>query len=127
MKRTIERDGFTLVELLAVMAIIGILATIIIGVSSYAGRKAKESRAIADMEKLKTAVEEYKIEFGMYPDTGTFNSDPDALKRFVSDVKFVDPWDRPYEYTKVSEYQYTILSQGATTNAEDDISTANGY
>jgi len=58
---------FTLIELLAVMAIIIILAGILIGGLGHASRKADISKTISLMEQLQMAIEEFKDQNGYYP------------------------------------------------------------
>jgi prepilin-type N-terminal cleavage/methylation domain-containing protein len=59
--------AFTLVELLAVIAIIGLLAGIVLGTSGIAVEKSRLSRIRAEKEKLVTAIEDYKSVMGTYP------------------------------------------------------------
>ena len=59
--------AFTLVELLAVVAIIAILAGLVLGGSVYAKRKAMVSTTKAQLVTLENAIEAYKNDFGMYP------------------------------------------------------------
>ena len=61
------RAGFTLVELLAVILIIGILVAIVINVSNRAMRKAAEQRTKTTMRVIMSALEIYREEFGVYP------------------------------------------------------------
>ena len=61
------RRGFTLVELLVVIVIIGILASLVVGLSGTAGRKMRESRTRAELTAIGTAIESYKAKFGHYP------------------------------------------------------------
>lgn len=64
------RKGFTLVELIVVIAIIGLLATV--GISSYTNilREARDTKREADLTELK------KIIFGYHTFTGSYPSGP---------------------------------------------------
>lgn len=61
------KNGFTLIELIVVIAIIGILATV--GVSSYANvlKSARDTKRIADMKELLGAIKRFQIENGRGP------------------------------------------------------------
>lgn len=61
------RRGFTLIELLVVIVIIGILASLVVGLSGTASRKMRESRTRAELTAIGTAIESYKAKFGHYP------------------------------------------------------------
>ncbi len=58
---------FTLVELLAVIGIIAVLAAITVGGLSFATAKADEAKTIALMEEFEIALEKYKEDYGTYP------------------------------------------------------------
>ena len=62
-----KNNHFTLVELLAVVVIITILATILIGGVTYAMKKADVSKTQAQLQKLEMALEAFKAEKGYYP------------------------------------------------------------
>ena len=59
--------AFTLIELLIVVAIIAILAAIAVPNFLEAQTRAKNSKALADMRTMTTALETYKIDTGKYP------------------------------------------------------------
>ncbi len=77
-----SRQAFTLIELLIVVAIIAILATIAVPNFLEAQTRAKVSRVRADMRSLATAMETYVVDNNRYPipsDTeGGFMADPVA-------------------------------------------------
>ncbi len=118
------RRAFTLIELLTVIAIIGILAALIVGLSGYAGHKANVGKAKADLEKIKNALEEYRLQYGVYPnDDATLadslwnkpKNDPKVGKPFLvmpgwgsptADYTLKDPWGNPYLYEHKSAAPY---------------------
>jgi prepilin-type N-terminal cleavage/methylation domain-containing protein len=61
------KRAFSLVELLTVIAIIGLLAAITMGVTGLASRKMKESRMKAELHLLMSQIEDYKSKLGDYP------------------------------------------------------------
>jgi prepilin-type N-terminal cleavage/methylation domain-containing protein len=67
--RFVRQTGFTLLELLTVIAIIGILAGIVIGVGRRATESGKGSRARAELAVIGTALESYRRIYGDYPQT----------------------------------------------------------
>jgi len=64
-----EKKGFTLLEILIVVAIIGLIASLI--VPNLIGRfeKSKEEIAKAQIEMLSSAIEAFKLDVGRYPNT----------------------------------------------------------
>lgn len=64
-----KRKAFTLIELLIVIAIIAILAGIVIASTTGATKKARDSRRVADIQMLQTAIVQYEADNGRYPAT----------------------------------------------------------
>ena len=62
-----KRNGFTLIEILVVILILGILIGLIFGSSSYVVDSQARKKARIDVELLKSSVEEYKVRYGSYP------------------------------------------------------------
>jgi general secretion pathway protein G len=71
---SLHRRGFTLIELLVVITIIVILAGLSMGGYGYILRKQADSQAAIQISLLSKALEEYKLDNGEYPPTGTTNS-----------------------------------------------------
>ncbi len=94
--------GFTLVELLTVMTIIGILAALVLGTFKFVQEKAARSRAEAEIKAMEAALESYKADNGTYP-RGT---GPDALNPASS--------GNPTAYLTSSKALYQALSGDGT-------------
>jgi len=62
-----RRRGFTLVELLAVIVIISILAAITLSISNVVIRKQYMAKASAEMNTINTELEQFKADWGDYP------------------------------------------------------------
>jgi prepilin-type N-terminal cleavage/methylation domain-containing protein len=81
--------AFTLIELLTVIAIIGVLAGLTFGVVRGVGEQGKITRATAELASLNNGLEEYKRYFGDYPWVGNDTNDdevnPDPNNRQVTD------------------------------------------
>ena len=67
MARLRGQTGFTLVELLIVVAIIGIIAAIAVPNLIKAVDRSKQKRTMADIRALGNAVEQYAIDINYYP------------------------------------------------------------
>ena len=120
------KHGFSLVELMAVIAIIGILATVVaINVVPFLSR-ANEEKVKSDLSQLSKALELYFLNEKSYPTTQqglqALKLKPQDLKRpnlYPKDgyIKKLpkDPWGNPYLYLspgqKVSSYD--VFTYGA--------------
>lgn len=125
------RRAFTLLELLAVITIIAILAGIVIGVGRRASEVGRVARAKAELAAIGSALEAYKRLYGDYPRTddevqllralfGQRGPAADAAitgralletARFtiVGDV-LLDPWERSYVYAYKTQPLWTNSS-----------------
>jgi prepilin-type N-terminal cleavage/methylation domain-containing protein len=72
-RRRLGIGGFTLLELLAVIAIIAVLTGIVIGVGRRASESGKIARAKAELAVLSAALEAFRTQYGDYPQTGSVN------------------------------------------------------
>jgi general secretion pathway protein G len=111
-----REEGFTLVELMVVISIIAILATIVTVSVLGVRDDANVSAAQAQIVHLKTALTSYNLAFGHFPTTA---EGLDALihnekRSFLDAVQVpLDPWDKPYVYTSEGPRQFKIISYGA--------------
>lgn len=64
------RYGFTLIEILIVVAIIAILASVVIVGLGPVQKKGRDARKVADLKEVQTGLELYYSKNGNYPDTG---------------------------------------------------------
>jgi prepilin-type N-terminal cleavage/methylation domain-containing protein len=62
-----NKKGFTLIELLVVIAIIGLLSTLAVVALTSARTKARDSKRVADMKQVQTAMELYYSANNDYP------------------------------------------------------------
>jgi prepilin-type N-terminal cleavage/methylation domain-containing protein len=67
MRKTTGGRGFTLIELMTVIAIIGILASIILVSLATAQAKGRDAKRISDIKNIQLALAEYYNDNGMYP------------------------------------------------------------
>ncbi len=63
--------GLTLIELLAVIAIIGVLSAVTFGLARGVRERAAISKARVEMGAIAQALESYKLQYGDYPQTGS--------------------------------------------------------
>ncbi len=66
--------GFTLVEMLVVLAVIAILISILVPVLSWAQARARVTATAGDMRSIALALDAYHADFGMYPNSGLATS-----------------------------------------------------
>ncbi|HMP74606.1 MAG TPA: type II secretion system protein GspG [Kiritimatiellia bacterium] len=87
--------GFTLIEVLLVVVIIGMLATIaVINIPKFLGQ-GREAKAAADVSSIATAIELYNMNEGRYPASlSALTEGNDPYMRTIPK----DPWQRDYQY-----------------------------
>ncbi len=117
-RRCSPTAGFTLTELMVVIAIIATLATIV-GVTVFQHLEDAEwTTAQVQIVHLKDALMSYRIAFKRFPSEqeGGLRAliDNSKGKRFL-DAKRIpkDPWGNEYIYTLISGSEYLIVSYGA--------------
>jgi len=117
--------GFTLIELMVVVVILGILAAFIVPKLMDRPEQARRTKATADIRSLEEALGLFKLDNGFYPST------EQGLQALVSKPTVgripskyaqggylrkipADPWETPYVYLMPGVHgDYDIISYGA--------------
>jgi general secretion pathway protein G len=94
-----SRRGFSLLELMLVVAIIGILMGVLIVNLGGAGQKAQVGAAKAQLKQIKGMLETYFVSEGSYPSTEQ-GLIPLVTTKAIENTN--DPWKRPYRYASPS-------------------------
>jgi prepilin-type N-terminal cleavage/methylation domain-containing protein len=74
MKKYITRSGFTLVELMVVVSVIGILSAIVYANFGSARAAARDDVRKSALKEVQLALQLYKAQYGVYPDQGCGNN-----------------------------------------------------
>jgi general secretion pathway protein G len=106
-----EEAGFTLVELLVVLVIIGGLTALVAPNFIGQSEKAKPQTARVQLESLRNALDMYHLDVGRYPSAQegleALRSRPGTAGRwsgpYLRDPVPVDPWGNPYFYRNPGE------------------------
>ena len=121
-----KEGGFTLVELLIVMVILGLLAALVGPKMFGKVGKSKQKAAKAQIAYFETALDMYHLDVGKYPTTGqglkVLREKPTDIDRwdgpYLKKEIPLDPWGNDYEYRSPSDHgEYEIVSLGADGNA----------
>lgn len=77
---TRARKGFTLIEMLIVVAVIGVLASLVLVGLGPVQRQGRDARRIQDLRQVQTGLELYFVKHGAYPDTQSWTDLSTLLK-----------------------------------------------
>ena len=116
-KRNARRRGFTLIELMVVIAIIGVLATVVTASLLSASEEGNVTAAKAQIKNFETALMQYRLKNKTFPTTEqglqALISGPQRFLNSNSIPK--DPWGNDYVYRAPGPdgMPYEIISYGA--------------
>jgi len=123
-RRDAER-GFTMIELMVVIAIIAILASIVGPKLIGRTEKAKQTKAKAQISHFKTCLMAFYLDVGRYPTTeegldalitapGGIDGDKYQEGGYLDSSRVPeDPWGKPYVYTSPGSHgQFDLVSYG---------------
>lgn len=101
------RGGFTLVEMLAVILVIGIIVAVVVGVAGNALAKANEAETRQIMTAIDAVITAYYDAKGVYPGANLYSELRDcpqskirlgALSKVIKNSQFLDGFKQPIRY-----------------------------
>ena len=124
------RQGFTLIELMVVLVIIGVLAALIVPNVLERADDARSMAAKTDVNNLMQALKLYKLDNQRYPSAEqglaaliakpTVGAVPPNWKPYLDKLPN-DPWNNPYQYLNPGiKGEVDVLSFGADGQAGGD-------
>lgn len=132
----LRKNGFTLIELLVVISIIGILIALSVFGLQGARKAARDARRKADLEEIRSGVETYKADCGLYPASiGSSLSGDGSTSTCLTTSTYIKevPTDpvpsRKYLYTGASDtYELcaSLESGGSTVTCNGSSDCGNG-
>lgn len=134
MKHTLNKaGGFTLIEVMVVVVILGILAAVLVPKVMDRPEQARKTKASQDIRAIEAALNLYKLDNYVYPTTDqglealidrpTSPEPPNWKEGGYLDRMPLDPWKQPYQYLSPGTHgSIDIYSLGPDQQpSEDDI------
>ena len=126
-KSKIKNNGFSLIEILVVLLIIGLLTTLVAVNVLPSQDRARVEKAKADIAIMGNALEMYRLERFNYPNNemglgALLKSDEDNVQNFINTRGYIkslpkDPWGNEYQYVIPGDKgEYDLFSMGADGN-----------
>ena len=106
-----NKKGFTIIELLVVIAIIGLLATLAVVSLRSAQVKARDTKRVADMKQIQTAVELYYSDEACYPSPTNWDDFTSDISEYMSNV--------PDDPKNTGDQVYTYLYNEVQGSADE--------
>jgi general secretion pathway protein G len=121
--RSRRARGFTLLELMVVVVILGVLTALVFPGIRRSWAKAQLEAARTQMSSLGSAVEMYRMSEHRFPPELKTLTEPDLTgEPFISHIP-KDPWGEIYKYVIISKRRYEIRCSGADQQpgTDDDL------
>lgn len=119
MYKAAKNSGFSLIELLVVLIILGLIAGLVVPNIMQRGEDAKLRAADAEVQRLSMAVDEFYLDNGRPPkELREMVEKPGNATNwngpYVNDSNLKDPWENTYQYRYPGEHRsFDIWSHGA--------------
>lgn len=114
-----QSSGFSLIELLVVLMILGLIAGLVVPNVLQRGEAAKVKAAEAEVQRLSMAVDEFYLDNGKPPrELRELLQRPANARNwngpYIKESNLSDPWDNPYNYRYPGQHlPFDIWSYGA--------------
>lgn len=120
-KQLADKSGFSLIELMVVLVIIGLLTSIVVVVALPGQDKALITKAAADIRTIEQAITMYRLDTKRLPTTEDgiqilLKAPREATYRTEGYLKSLptDPWGNPYQYLQPGQHgPFDIYTLGA--------------
>jgi general secretion pathway protein G len=124
MKTTSKQRGFTIVELLIVIVVIGILAALVITTFSGIQQKARDTERQTDIKAIYSQIEAYYAQNGKYPALGNLNDNTwrSSNMKGLDKEALRDPRNSSYQLVgalAANVYSYAVFASDGTTACDD--------
>jgi general secretion pathway protein G len=118
-----RRNAFTLIELLLVMVILVILASIVVPKMTGYSERARKTKAVTEIESFKSALKMFEIDCGRFPTSEeglqALTHQPNGVQGwkqggYMDDIPN-DPWGNPYQYRSPGQHNpdgFDVFSMG---------------
>ena len=130
-RRRNRRQGFTLTEILLVMAILVMVASMaVVGILS-AQKRASRGAALTEIESMKTACTQFRLELNKFPDKlDDLFVPPQGVSQaqwggpYLDKGDVLDPWGNRYQYSQNMQTDTVIITSAGPDGQpgnEDDV------
>ena len=122
-EKQVRQGGFTLVELLLVVAILGVLATVAIMNTTGMSEEARIRTTQTSIGTIETAAKTYEIRTGRFPDSMDQLMQPVGDRPALIEKRSgLDSWGVPFAYKKTgSSIEIRSAGPDSAMNTEDDL------